>query len=60
MRIENHRLIIVLLPRLYLDVVETHGGEGFDEGLCQTYIGHQGDVVVNGATTDLIAVGQLT
>ena len=50
-------LIVVLLPRLDLDVVLFQGGEGFDESLCQTYVGHQRNVMVDGTTTDAVAVG---
>ena len=53
-------LCVILLPALNLDVILLQGGEGLDEGFGQTYIRHQRNVVVDGATTDAVAVGQLT
>ena len=51
---------IVLLPALNLDVVLREGGEGFDEGLGKAHVGHQRCVVVDGATTYAITIGQLS
>lgn len=51
-------LSIVFLPTLDLDVFKSEGSEGFNEGFCQTHIGHQGDVVVDGAATNAITIGQ--
>jgi len=58
--VRGKSLIVILLPALDLHIVEVHGGEGLDEGLGQTDVGHQRNVVVDGATTDLITVGELT
>ena len=48
------------MPALYLDVVDSQGAEGFDEGLCEAHVGHQRDVVVYGSTADAIAVCELS
>jgi len=50
--------LYVFLPALDLEVFEFLLGEGFDEGLGKTCVGHQRDVVVDGCTTYLVAVGQ--
>lgn len=58
--IVNYQLIIILLPALHLDVLQFQVAECLDEGLGQTGIGHQRNVVIDGTTTDAVAVGQLT
>ena len=57
--IHSFLLIIIFLPALDLHIVETHGGKGLDKCLCQADIRHQRNVVIDGTTTDLVAIGQL-
>ena len=52
--------LVVFLPALYLDVFLLHLTEGFDKRFCKAGIGHQRNVVVDGATADTVTVGQLT
>ena len=52
-------LIVVLLPALDLYIFQLHGSKGLDECLCQTDIRHQGDIVVDGTTPNLIAISEL-
>ncbi len=52
--------IVILLPALDLHILEVHGGEGLDESLSQAHVRHQRNVVIDGTTTDLVTIGQLT
>jgi len=52
------RIKSIFLPRLDLDILFIHFAEGIDEGTCQTGVGNQRNVVVDGTTTNLVTVGQ--
>ena len=52
--------LLVLLPALNLKLILAHCAECLDEGGSQTGIGEQRNVVVDGATTDSVTIGQLT
>ena len=49
----------ILIPGLDLDVVDAGGAEGADEGGGEAGVGEEGDVEVNGRSSDLVTVGQL-
>ena len=47
------------MPTLYLDIVFLESAEGIDESLGEADIGHQWNIVVDGAAANLVAVGKL-
>ena len=51
--------LFILLPALDLQVILRECAESLDEGRCQASIGHQWNVVVDGATTDSVTISQL-
>ena len=57
--IQTSLLGVILLPALDLDVLELHRAEGLDECLGKAHVGHQGNIVVDGTTTDAITIGEL-
>ena len=57
---DGSALIVILLPRLDLDVALREGGEGLDVSLSQPDVGHQRRVVVDGSAADAVAVCQFT
>ena len=57
---KNHfQFLLIILPRLDLQVVLAHRTECLDECRSKTGVGDQWDVMVDSATTNLIAIGQL-
>lgn len=52
--------LLVFLPALDLKIFQFRLAEGFDEGFCETCVRHQRDVMIDGATTDAVAVGQFS
>ena len=53
------RRLFVFTPGLDANLLDRNGAEGLDEGRGQTTVGDQGDIQVDGRTTDLVAVGEL-
>ena len=50
--------LLILLPALDVEFVELHGAESVDEGGCQTGVGDEWYVEVDGCTANLISVAQ--
>lgn len=50
--------LLILLPALDVEFVELHGAESVDEGRCQTCVGDEWYVEVDGCTANLISVAQ--
>ena len=46
----------ILLPALDVEVIELHGAESVDESRCQTCVGDEWHVEVDGCTANLISV----
>ena len=51
--------LLVLAPSLDIDVLQLGSAEGIDERTCQTAIGNQWHVEVDGSTTNLVTIAQL-
>ena len=56
---QSFSLSVIFLPRLDLQVFHTLLAEGFDEGRGEAGVGDERNVVVDGTTTDAVAVGEL-
>lgn len=48
------------LPTLDFEVFHTSCGEGIDEGRSQSSVGEKRNVVIDGSTANLVAIGQFS
>ena len=55
----KHYALFVLAPSLDVDVFQLGGAECVDERTCQTAVGNQWHVEVDGCTTNLVTIAQL-
>ena len=51
--------VLILVPRLDVDVFEIERTEGGDKTACQAAVGNEWDVEIDGGPTNFITVGQL-
>ena len=52
--------LLILIPALDLDLVYAHSAECTDEGSCETRVGDEWNIEVNGCSADVISIGQLS
>lgn len=51
--------LLILLPALDLDILLLQLAECFDEGTCQTSIGNQWNIMIDGSATNLVATSSV-